>query len=73
MSRTALNDRALPVLYLNDGSDYAKRGEAIAIQRNLVKAGKVKPFHYRVSRSGRPDERILGDEYAKLSPKMSSP
>ncbi|HTK27044.1 MAG TPA: glycoside hydrolase family 15 protein, partial [Pyrinomonadaceae bacterium] len=35
---------ALPVLYVEDGSDYVNRGKAIQIQQNLVKAGKVGPF-----------------------------
>ncbi|MBK8810945.1 MAG: hypothetical protein IPN69_09470 [Acidobacteria bacterium] len=62
-----LNDRALPVLYLNDGSDYAKRGEAIAIQRNLVKAGKVKPFIIVfLDPKDRTKEYWASDEYAKF-------
>lgn len=34
----------LPVMYLLDGSDYATRARAAQAQKNLVKAGKVKPF-----------------------------
>jgi enterochelin esterase-like enzyme len=33
-----------PVLYLQDGSDYFRRGGAAVQQENLVKAGKIKPF-----------------------------
>jgi enterochelin esterase-like enzyme len=41
---TAGGTDALPVLYVEDGSDYVNRGKAIQIQQNLVKAGKVGPF-----------------------------
>ncbi len=34
----------LPVMYVNDGSEYLDRAAAVTVQRNLVKAGKVKPF-----------------------------
>jgi glucoamylase len=37
-------DMQYPVLYLQDGTDYAERGRAAVQQENLVKAGKVKPF-----------------------------
>ena len=42
----ALKGRAnnLPVIYIEDGSDYANRAKAVQIQKNLVKAGKIKPF-----------------------------
>jgi len=33
-----------PVLYLQDGTEYAQRARAAIVQENLVKAGKVKPF-----------------------------
>jgi glucoamylase len=33
-----------PVMYFQDGSEYAARAHAVQIQRNLVKAGKIKPF-----------------------------
>ena len=35
---------SLPVLYVQDGSDYIDRARAIQIQYNLVAARKVKPF-----------------------------
>jgi enterochelin esterase family protein len=41
---TAGGTDALPVLYVEDGSDYVNRARAIQIQQNLVKAGKVRPF-----------------------------
>ncbi|MEZ5425356.1 MAG: glycoside hydrolase family 15 protein [Pyrinomonadaceae bacterium] len=34
----------LPVLYLQDGSDYIKRAKAITILENLIAAKKVEPF-----------------------------
>ena len=34
----------LPVMYLQDGTTYIIRAHAIRIQRNLVKAGRVRPF-----------------------------
>ncbi len=45
-----LNERSvsggdpLPVLYIEDGSDYINRAKAVQTQQNLVKAGKVRPF-----------------------------
>jgi glucan 1,4-alpha-glucosidase len=33
-----------PVIYLQDGSEYAARAKAVQVQRNLVKAGKIQPF-----------------------------
>jgi len=41
---TAGGTDTLPVLYVEDGSDYINRAKAVQIQQNLVKAGKVRPF-----------------------------
>lgn len=41
---TAAGTGTLPVLYVEDGSDYVTRAKAIRIQLNLVKAGEVRPF-----------------------------
>lgn len=57
----------LPVLYLQDGNNYQDKVQAIVIQRNLVKANKLKPF---IMVSLNPKDRIkeywANDDYAKF-------
>ena len=56
----------LPVLYLQDGTDYQKRADAVTIQRNLVKAGKIKPFiMVFIDYKDRMKEYFASDDYAK--------
>jgi glucoamylase len=38
------NPPKMPVLYLQDGSDYISRGKALYILENLIKSKKVEPF-----------------------------
>ena len=62
-----LQNEALPVLYLQDGSDYLKRAEAVSIQRNLVKAGKIKPFiMVFIDYKDRMKEYWASDAYARF-------
>lgn len=57
----------LPVLYLQDGSDYINRAKAIEIQQNLVDAGKIKPFiMVFVDYKDRMKEYWANDDYAKF-------
>jgi glucan 1,4-alpha-glucosidase len=57
----------LPTLYLQDGTDYLNRTKAIAIQENLVKAGKIKPFiMVFVDYKDRNKEYYASDDYAKF-------
>lgn len=56
----------LPVLYLQDGTDYQKRAAAVFVQRNLVKAGKIKPFiMVFIDYKDRMKEYFASDDYAK--------
>ena len=56
----------LPVMYVQDGSDYQKRADAVAIQRNLVKANKIKPFiMVFIDYKDRMKEYLASDDYAK--------
>lgn len=60
------NEKSLPVMYLQDGTDYMNRAAAITIQRNLVKAGKIKPFiMVFVDYEDRMKEYMASDDYAK--------
>ena len=57
----------LPVLYVQDGSDYQKRADAVFIQRNLVKANKLKPFiMVFLDPKDRMKEYWANDDYAKF-------
>jgi len=57
----------LPVLYLQDGTDYQNRANAVFIQRNLIKAGKVKPFvMVFIDPKDRMKEYWASDDYAKF-------
>ena len=57
----------LPVLYFQDGSDYINRAKAIQIQRNLVKANKVKPFiMVFLDPKDRMKDYWANDDYAKF-------
>jgi enterochelin esterase family protein len=57
----------LPVLYFQDGMDYMKRAEAITIQENLVKAGKLKPFiMVFLDPKDRSKEYWASDDYARF-------
>ena len=56
----------LPVVYLQDGSDYINRAKAINTQYNLVKAGKIKPFiMVFLDPKDRMKEYWANDNYAK--------
>lgn len=56
----------LPVMYLQDGTDYMNRADAITIQRNLVKANKIKPFiMVFIDYKDRMKEYWASDDYAK--------
>jgi len=58
---------ALPVLYLQDGSDYFKRAKAVQTALNLEKAGKIKPFiMVFVDYKDRTKEYWANDDYAKF-------
>ncbi len=60
-----LQNQSLPVLYLQDGTDYRNRADAVFIQRNLVKAGKVKPFiMVFIDPKDRMKEYWASDDYA---------
>ncbi len=64
-----LRDKAspFPVLYFQDGSEYINRAKAAQIQRNLVKAGKIKPFiMVFLDPKDRMKEYWASDEYAKF-------
>jgi glucoamylase len=62
-----LSAQNLPVMYLQDGSEYQKRGDAVFIQRNLVKAGKIKPFiMVFLDPKDRNKEYYANDDYAKF-------
>lgn len=55
-----------PVTYFQDGRDYINRAKAIQIQRNLVKAGKLKPFiMVFLDPKDRMKEYWASDDYAK--------
>ncbi len=57
----------LLTLYLQDGTDYVNRAKAVQIQRNLVKAGKVKPFiMVFLDPKDRMKEYWASDDYAKF-------
>ena len=59
--------QALPVMYLQDGSDYQKRADAVIIQRNLVKANKLRPFiMVFLDPKDRMKEYWANDNYAKF-------
>ena len=59
--------KPLPVMYLQDGSDYVNRAEAITVQRNLVKANKVKPFiMVFLDPKDRMKEYWANDDYARF-------
>ena len=61
------SNQSLPVLYVQDGSDYIKRADAITIQRNLVKANKIKPFiMVFIDYKDRTKEYFASDDYAKF-------
>jgi glucoamylase len=58
---------ALPVMYLQDGKDYGSRAKAITIQRNIVKANKLKPFiMVFLNPKDRMKEYWANDDYAKF-------
>jgi enterochelin esterase-like enzyme len=62
----SLSTQNLPVMYLQDGTDYQKRAEAVFIQRNLVKADKIKPFiMVFLDPKDRMKEYWANDNYAK--------
>jgi glucoamylase len=55
------------VLYFQDGTDYIKRGKAVQVQQNLVKAAKIKPFiMVFVDPRERTKEYWANDDYAKF-------
>ena len=57
----------LPVMYLQDGNNYQTYGKAITIQRNLVKANKLKPFiMVFLNPTDRMKEYWANDDYAKF-------
>ncbi len=59
--------KPLPVMYLQDGSDYVNRAKAIQIQQNLVTAGKIKPFiMVFLDPKDRMKEYWANDNYAKF-------
>lgn len=56
-----------PALYIQDGSDYIQKTKAIQIQRNLVSAGKIKPFvMVFLDPKDRNKEYWANDDYAKF-------
>ena len=58
---------SLPVMYLQDGTDYLTRAKAIEIQENLVDAGKIKPFiMVFLNPKNRMKEYWANDDYAKF-------
>ncbi len=58
---------ALPVLYLQDGTDYLNRAKAVQIQENLVRTGKVKPFiMVFIDPKDRMKEYWASDDYARF-------
>ncbi|HQU81939.1 MAG TPA: glycoside hydrolase family 15 protein [Pyrinomonadaceae bacterium] len=60
-------NQELPVLYLQDGTDYQKRADSVFIQRNLVKANKIKPFMMVfLDPKDRNKEYWANDDYAKF-------
>lgn len=64
-SSTVPATQRLPVLYFHDGGDYILRAKAVQTQRNLVKAGKVKPFMMVfLSPNNRNKEYWANDEWA---------
>ncbi len=64
---SAEKNSAVPVLYLQDGSDYINRAKAIQTQVNLAKAGKIKPFiMVFVDYKDRLKEYWAADDYAKF-------
>lgn len=57
----------MPVLYLQDGGEYINRAKAIQVQRNLVKAGKIKPFiMVFLDPKDRTKEYWANDDYARF-------
>lgn len=61
-----LKQAELPVLYLQDGSDYINRAAAVKVQKNLVNAGKIKPFIIVfLDPKDRMKEYWANDDYAK--------
>jgi glucan 1,4-alpha-glucosidase len=59
--------QSLPVLYLQDGGDYQNRADAVFIQRNLVKANKIKPFiMVFLNPKDRMKEYWANDDYANF-------
>lgn len=60
-------NQSLPVLYVQDGTDYQKRADSVFIQRNLVKANKIKPFiMVFLDPKDRNKEYWANDDYAKF-------
>jgi len=58
---------SFPVVYFQDGSEYISRAKAVQIQKNLVKAGKVKPFiMVFLDPKDRMKEYWASDDYAKF-------
>ncbi|HRH43492.1 MAG TPA: glycoside hydrolase family 15 protein [Pyrinomonadaceae bacterium] len=57
----------LPVLYLQDGNEYAERAKAEIILENLIKAKKVRPFILvLLNPKDRMKEYWANDDYAKF-------
>ena len=56
-----------PVLYLQDGGEYINRANAVRIQQNLLKAGKIQPFLIVfLDPKDRMKEYWANDDYAKF-------
>jgi glucan 1,4-alpha-glucosidase len=63
-----------PVLYFQDGSEYAGRAKAVQTQQNLVKAGKIKPFiMVFIDPKDRTKEYWASDDYAEFLAKEVVP
>lgn len=64
---TEIRTTFYPVLYLQDGGDYINRANAVQIQRNLLKAGKLAPFiTVFLDPKDRMKEYWANDDYAKF-------
>ncbi len=60
-------NKSFPVLYFQDGSEYVARAKAVQIQKNLVKAKKIKPFiMVFLDPQDRMKEYWASDDYAKF-------
>jgi glucoamylase len=60
-------NKPFPVIYFQDGNEYLNQAKAIQIQRNLVKAGKIKPFiMVFLAPKDRMKEYWASDDYAKF-------